>query len=468
MLWNVRAKSAAIEASELTASYLERFEQSGAHAADLAQRLCEFATSSDPVVATAGTDAIFHAIVEPWGDRFEQRLCHVYVQFFAQVIDFCRHLPVGREIDRMLRSFALTDQDGFVQRAENVKGRGGFSADELSRVKKVLILSRVTLGADVAVTSVLLNTLKRVCPGAELCLVGGVKAAAFFASDPRVRHAAFDYRRSTTLIDRLEVWPSLVRFVEEELSGLRPEQYLVVDPDSRLTQLGLLPLIHDESRYSFFPSRSYQQPEASALGDLAARWAAEEWGSAELRSYPEVSLSEQDRERGAALRGRVRGRLAAVNLGVGSNAAKRVADPFEYELCRTLRNADYTVILDRGAGDEEMDRTARLVNALEQAGNTVRPLGDQNGTADVLTWRGSLGAFAGLIAVSDRYVGYDSAGGHLAAALGVPAIDVFAGAVSPRMIERWRPWGPRPADVVVASPDVAPAAVLAQVRERLG
>ena len=468
MLGNVCAKSSAVEASGLAASYLERFEQSGAHSTDLAQRLCEFATSRDLLAAAAGTDAIFRAIVEPWGDRFEQRLCDVYVQFFAQVIDFCKRLPQGRDIDRMLRSFALSDQDCFFQRAENAKSRGRFSADGLSKVKKVLILSRVTLGADVAVTSVLLNTLKRVCSGAELCLVGGAKAAAFFASDPQVRHAAFDYQRTATLIDRLDLWPLLVRFVEGELRGLRPEQYLVVDPDSRLTQLGLLPLIHDESRYSFFPSRSYQHPEASALGDLASRWAEEAWGSDGLRSYPEVSLSEEDRERGAVLRGRVRGRLAAVNLGVGSNAAKRVADPFEYELLGTLRNADYTVILDRGAGEEEMDRTGRVVNALEQAGNTVRPLGDQDGTADVLTWRGSLGAFAGLIAVSDLYVGYDSVGGHLAAALEVPAIDVFAGAVSPRMIERWQPWGQRPADVVTVSPDVAPATVLARVRERLG
>ena len=59
MLGDVRAKSAAVEASGLAASYLERFEQSGAHSTELAQRLCEFATASDPLVAAAGTDAIF-------------------------------------------------------------------------------------------------------------------------------------------------------------------------------------------------------------------------------------------------------------------------------------------------------------------------------------------------------------------------------------------------------------------------
>jgi ADP-heptose:LPS heptosyltransferase len=48
---------------------------------------------------------------------------------------------------------------------------------------------------------------------------------------------------------------------------------------------------------------------------------------------------------------------------------------------------------------------------------------------------------AGLMGESDLYIGYDSAGQHIAAALGVPCIDVFAGYSSPRMLDRWRPTG---------------------------
>jgi ADP-heptose:LPS heptosyltransferase len=47
------------------------------------------------------------------------------------------------------------------------------------------------------------------------------------------------------------------------------------------------------------------------------------------------------------------------------------------------------------------------------------------------------------------YVGYDSACQHLAAALGVPVIDIFAGHRSPRMLERWRPSGPGKVTMVV-------------------
>ena len=61
-----------------------------------------------------------------------------------------------------------------------------------------------------------------------------------------------------------------------------------------------------------------------------------------------------------------------------------------------------------------------------------------------------MGLLAALIGQSDLYVGYDSAGQHIAAALGVACIDVFAGFSSPRMVDRWRPAGPSEVHVIVA------------------
>jgi len=42
-------------------------------------------------------------------------------------------------------------------------------------------------------------------------------------------------------------------------------------------------------------------------------------------------------------------------------------------------------------------------------------------------WDGSFAGFASIIAASRLYVGYDSAGQHIAAAAGVPLVSVFAG-----------------------------------------
>jgi ADP-heptose:LPS heptosyltransferase len=56
-------------------------------------------------------------------------------------------------------------------------------------------------------------------------------------------------------------------------------------------------------------------------------------------------------------------------------------------------------------------------------------------------WDGSFAGFAAHIQRSRLYVGYDSSGGHVAAACGIPMISIFAGAVSERMFQRWRPTG---------------------------
>ena len=96
------------------------------------------------------------------------------------------------------------------------------------------------------------------------------------------------------------------------------------------------------------------------------------------------------------------------------------------------------------------EEAARVEHAIAQSGAAVE------------TWSGSFAGFASIIAASRLYVGYDSAGQHVAAACGVPLITVFAGFSCPRMFARWRPVGQ-----VIRVDDPDPQAVLAQVRSVL-
>ena len=132
--------------------------------------------------------------------------------------------------------------------------------------KRVLVLSRVTLGADVAVTSVLLAAAKQAFPNAEIVFVGPRKNFELFAADTRLSHAAVEYRRGS-LHERLAVWDDL------KTLAASPD-CLVLDPDSRLTQLGLLPIC-DEARYHLFESRRYGGASDLNLPALAAQWAQE-------------------------------------------------------------------------------------------------------------------------------------------------------------------------------------------------
>ena len=85
--------------------------------------------------------------------------------------------------------------------------------------------------------------------------------------------------------------------------------------------------------------------------------------------------------------------------------------------------------------------------------------------ARALFWEGSFAGFAGMIAGSRLYVGYDSAGQHVAAACGVPLISVFAGFPVPRMFERWCPVGEHCHVIRVDRPDLEET--LGRVREVL-
>jgi len=112
-----------------------------------------------------------------------------------------------------------------------------------------------------------------------------------------------------------------------------------------------------------------------------------------------------------------------VSLGVGENPAKRVDDDFERALLRALGETGTSVLVDKGGSIEEHTRVERAL------------------VPGMRTHDGAFAPFAARIAQSKLYVGYDSAGQHVASACGVPLITIFKGFVSERMFQRWRPSG---------------------------
>jgi ADP-heptose:LPS heptosyltransferase len=352
--------------------------------------------------------ALFGILVEGLADRFEPALCDVYARLFAQAI-------------------AGQDPATLVARYERVRRTRRVACEP----KRVLVLSRVTLGADVAVASVLLSAAKHAYPNAEIVFAGPRKNFELFAADPRLTHAAFEYRRGS-LPERLSIWDDL------KALAAAPD-CLVLDPDSRLTQLGLLP-IGSEERYHLFESRAYGGESDLNLPALAAQWSQETLGLSNAAPYVAVGQAS-----GLSIAPYI-----SVSLGVGENPAKRIPDPFESNLLALL-SARLPLVIDRGAGGEEAQRVERAVT--------------QSG-ARATFWEGSFAGFAQVVAGSTLYVGYDSAGQHVAAACGVPLISIFAGFPTPRMFHRWRPSGPHA--TVIRVDQAEPAKILAHVAYALG
>jgi len=308
----------------------------------------------------------FPVVVEGLNDRFDPRFVDIYERLFTEVIR-----TVAPEI--RLRTPSI--------------------AEPPKSAERVYVLSRITLGADVAVTSVMLDGMKKKYPGSEIVFVGPRKSYELFEADSRIRHMDAPYARTGSLADRLNA-----------SGALWFDDGIVIDPDSRLTQLGLSSVC-DESRYFFFPSRSLP---GGRLSDIASDW---------VRSTFSVDASPYVAPLPA--RGETAG--VTVSLGVGENEAKRFTGDFECRLMQAIANK--RPLIDLGGTPEER---ARVQRALQPG---------------MRTHDGSFASFAAEIARSKLYIGYDSAGGHVASACGVPSICIFKGAVNETFFDRWKPLG---------------------------
>src|SRR5206468_12456189 len=134
------------------------------------------------------------------------------------------------------------------------------------------------------------------------------KNAALFSRDPRIVAVPITYERSGTLRERLAAAFELQGLVEQA-------DAIVVDPDSRLTQLGIIPC-GDDARYYFFESRAFGGSSDLPLPLLAANWLEEVFGIEAASPY----VSPPETERIAEI---------CVSWGVGENDNKRLSDDFE-------------------------------------------------------------------------------------------------------------------------------------------
>ena len=120
----------------------------------------------------------------------------------------------------------------------------------------------------------------------------------------------------------------------------------------------------------------------------------------------------------------------------------------EYELLVTevrLRQEDHAANL--GLVDTELKQQQAKLEVAEA--ERAAALEDRCRGALIL-WSGSFAPFAAAIGRSRLYVGYDSAGQHVAAACGVARITVFNGFPGERFVARWRPEGAGMSQVLLA------------------
>ena len=455
-------------AQQIAYSFMDSYLKDCHYEADFIDLLCEMtAFSEDTNLNGITSQALFSIIIECLCDEFEDLQTETYNRVMAQIISFCRRLRTAEALDRCLQEFGIYTREDLLARIEKIRADSRILQSK-RQIAKILLLSRVTIGADVAINSIVIQRLSQLFPSAEIVLIGSGNLDELYGGNSKIRLSKVEYRRQDGLLDRLSSWQSVLNIIRRELAACPLPNTILIDPDSRLSQLGVLPLISPE-HYFFFDSRS----EGSFAGNLSIAQLTNAWldritGVEDFR-YPKVWLQQtnirQAKRFYEKLKANGAARVIAVNFGVGGNPRKKVGRLLEQTLLLALLKEPNTVILlDKGFGGEELQYIRALLKAIKAKGYAIQDSIFEHDPHAALNWgviglQTRIGEIAALIAACDEYIGYDSACQHIAAALETPCLTIFAGSNNMRFIRRWSAFGPNTCRIVHVDTLTDPTAI---------
>ena len=430
--------------------------------------LLDTAFSGNLQSAQEGTRILFRQFIEPLGDSFLAHDRQLQEQLLARTISRARRLPQAGELDARLTRIGYDDESALQRRVAGLHRSKPFDPARAQRLKKVLVFSRITLGADVLLTSTILEKMRRVFPEAEIVFVGDRKNASLLGgSSHRITVRVLQYPRRGVLMDRLLCWLSLLDALAEEVTSLETgEDFIVINPDSRLLQSGVLPVLsgEDEERHYYFWEGSVpaEAPGKTSQVEDLVEWLDFTFGPSQgLRVVgPALHLPPSDDAFGLQLFEDLglgdRTFVVGMNLGVGDNQNKRIHEAgeslsrFERDLVLQILADGATLILDKGAGPGEATRANEVAQVVAtegfrvleiQSSETVAEPVELDRSCQLISFHGSAARFASLIKRCHLYLGYDSLGQHLAGALGRDVLSIFAAHSTEIFARRWRAAG---------------------------
>ncbi|MEE4262927.1 MAG: glycosyltransferase family 9 protein [Desulfobacteraceae bacterium] len=453
---------------QIAHSFMDSYLKDCHYEEDYIDLLCEMTTFSEDTNLTGlAAQALFRIIIESLCDDFEDLQTETYNRVMAQLISFGRKLPSGRDLDNCLNDFKIFDHNDLLNRIKTIRGDGKHLACQQD-VKKILLLSRVTIGADVAITSIIIQRLAKLFPKTEIVLIGGSKLDEVYGGNPRIRLQTVDYNRKGGLIERLSSWQLVLQIIKQELTASPLEDTILIDPDSRLSQLGVLPII-PEDHYFFFDSRSdISFASNMSMAQLTNTWINALTGEEDF-CYPKIWPRSSNLTQASGFYSQLKKcgarKVVVTNFGVGGNQRKKVGSRLEKTLLLSLlQEPDTVIVLDKGFGDQELRDSNLLLEAVKDHGFAVREAAfgtalDNCINSGVIGMQTRIGEIAALIAKCDEYIGYDSACQHIAAALEIPCLTIFAGSNNMRFIRRWSAFGPNSCQIVHVDTLTDPAAI---------
>jgi ADP-heptose:LPS heptosyltransferase len=449
-------KQTSFEADRAAQQFMQH-HQEGQFAVDALDFIINLAVSNDLEKARVGTNVFFGHVIEPLSDTFLVQDRKTLQKVLAYLIIRIRALPQAKQLHEKLDQWGLKDETGLLNRMERLSSPKTFADGSVGKIKKIFVPSRVTLGADVLLNIPVIEKMKKRFPDAEIVFLGSEKNGSILkGSQAMVRVHTLQYKRRGVLLNRFLIWLDVIRAMEEETAALEQEEdFIIINTDSRLLQSGLLPIISpgkEDKRYFFWaPSVNHEEWTGTSQAEDLLQWLDSTFGKEPggERIYPKIHFPTEDKNFAdkvyRVLNPEGNRFVVSMSWGVGGNEAKR-----ELAFILKLLSDGVIVILDRGYGREEFEQAEAIIGAVRAKGFEVaeftgeNPVSiDESKSRDIrfAAFQGTVNKFAALIGVSDLYIGYDSLGQHLAAAVDRDVIAIFAGYGTDLFPERWKPLG---------------------------
>ncbi len=372
-------------------------------------------------LALQADEALYRKIIIPLCDDFTSVSTHTCNLILATLIQQAANHNAP-ETRNTLNKAGLPSKQHLLARLQRIQSNTGLPHPQ--QLKKICILSRVSIGADISITSVLIQRLHQHFPDVPIITIGPDHVPQLFCQ-PFLSHRLFAYDRNQSNYSRLTQWVQLQHIIDQERRHLHDDEFLLIDPDTRLSQLGLLPLAPEQST-RILPSR-IDQDNLDSLSTIANNWFD---GMTQTKEYAypafQTCRTPQLAVNTAA--------TIVVNFGVGNDPGKRISRQFEQELILALiQQGNSTIILDSGKGPNETHESAAIESFIKE--HPILTAYPHN----FVRLQNSISTLTNHIQSADLFIGYDSCSGHIATAAETPTIICFKGAPNPRFFARWQP-----------------------------
>ena len=222
-------------------------------------------TPADEAIRSAGIKTLFADLVEACNDRLDSVGRDAYAAFFPAVI--WRIVEQHQELKARLAAYGIHSRNDLYARYGQQRMNSSAPDGLLpAKIQRVVILSRVTIGADVLLSTICCQRVHEAFPEAEIMLIGDKKLQGLLGGLPKVSVVPIRYTRRGPLGERLGAWLQLADLVDD----LQPD--LLISPDSRLDQLGIMPLVSHDKQYLLWENTQKEGGDALSLGALFDQW----------------------------------------------------------------------------------------------------------------------------------------------------------------------------------------------------